>query len=125
MTESEVQQLILMEAPRYQCHLMRNNSGAFKDSTGRWVRYGLMNHSKKQNEKIKSSDLIGFKGIDCGSRFYAVFVAIECKESGFKFNPEDPRQAAQKAFIEFVKSNGGIAGFCDSIESFQKLMSSI
>jgi hypothetical protein len=124
LSESEVQQLILMEAPRHQCHLMRNNSGAFKDATGRWVRYVLMNHSKKQNDKIKSSDLIGFRVIDNGSIYVAQFVAIECKETGFKFNPEDQRQAAQKAFIDYIIKHGGIAGFCDSVESFQNLMSS-
>lgn len=125
MNESEVQQLILMEAPKFKCHLMRNNSGAFKDATGRMVRYGLMNHSKKQNDNIKSSDLIGFRVYDDGSIHVAQFVAIECKAKGFVYNPEDKRERAQKAFIDYIIMNGGIAGFCDSVESFRQLMTSV
>lgn len=118
--ESELQQLILLEAPKIGVHLMRNNSGACQDSTGRWIWYGLGVVSKKQNEKIKSLDLIGFKKL---SNDIAQFAAVECKKPGWVFNPKDKREVAQKAFIDFINNNGGRAGFCSSVESFRNLMS--
>ncbi len=57
--ESEVSQLIQIQARHYDCTLMRNNAGACIDNTGRLVRYGLGNLSKKQTEVFASSDLIG------------------------------------------------------------------
>jgi len=36
-SESEVQQLIRLEAPKYSVTLWRNNSGGFKDLTGRMI----------------------------------------------------------------------------------------
>jgi len=113
-SESEVQQLIQLEAAKHGCILMRNNSGCLTDDTGRPVRYGLGNVSKDQNDKIKSSDLIGiYKGI---------FVAIECKKEGWKFNPNDKREVAQLAFINFIKTHNGISGFCCSVADFLQLI---
>lgn len=128
MSESYIQQLIMLETPRFGCHLMRNNSGALADATGRIVRYGLGNVSKAQNNRIKSSDLIGFKVVkitpEMVGKTVAVFTAIECKEEGFKLDLRDKRIHAQHNFINFINTNGGIAGFCDSVESFQKLITS-
>ena len=59
MSESEAQQRIQIELVKYDCQLLRNNSGAFKDETGRVVFFGLGNTSKQRNDLIKSSDLIG------------------------------------------------------------------
>ena len=59
MPEAEVQSRIMMEAAKHSIMLWRNNSGAFKDETGRMVYYGLGVISKKQNSRIKSSDLTG------------------------------------------------------------------
>lgn len=133
-SESEVQQLILLEAPKYGCVLMRNNSGSFVDKDGRHVRFGLNNLSQSQNEKIKSSDLIGLMNtvkvktyttnvgpesleVRCGC-----FIAVECKKEGWKFNPKDKREVAQKAFIDWIIMNGGVAGFCASVEDFLRLI---
>lgn len=109
MDESEVQQKIQIAAVHYGCHLMRNNSGALKDLTGRPVRYGLGNISSQHNDKIKSSDLIGFTIRDGR----AIFTAIEVKRTDWIFDPEkmDKREKAQFAFLKWVKSNGGFAGF--------------
>lgn len=130
-SESDVQQHIQIAAVHYNCFLMRNNSGALKDATGRLVRYGLGNISQKHNDQIKSSDLIGFtirNGV-------AVFTAIEVKEPGwnpklkidresFEVSYKDPREAAQNNFIQWVIAKGGIAGFCASVADFKKLMES-
>lgn len=118
-SESEVQQLIQLEAAKIGCILMRNNMGAGKfvdEQTGNtsFVRFGLNNLSKEQNEKIKSSDLIGI--------WSGRFIAIECKKEGWKFNPKDKREVAQLAFIDFIKSHNGFAGFCASVDDFLKLM---
>ena len=84
--------------------MWRNNSGAFEDKNGRWVRYGLANDSKNLNEVLKSSDLIGFD--DAGA-----FTAAECKHERWEYNPNDPREVAQLNFIMLVRRGGGRAGF--------------
>ena len=117
-SESDVQQHIQIAAVHHQCFLMRNNSGALKDATGRWVFYGLGNISKKHGEHIKSSDLIGFT-IRNGD---AIFTAVEVKPPGWKYSDRDKRATAQLAFINWVKSKGGIAGFCTSVDDFTELM---
>ena len=113
-TESEVQQLIQLEAAKYGCILMRNNSGGFKDQTGRMVFYGLGVTSKQQNERIKSSDLIGL--------YQGRFIAIEVKREGWSFNPKDKREIAQLAFIDWINKNNGLAAFCTSTDDFLKLI---
>lgn len=117
-SESDIQQHILIEAMNYNCRLMRNNSGALKDTTGRLVRYGLGNDSAVRNSQIKSSDLIGFTII----HGVAVFTAIEVKRSDWKYSDNDQRSRAQNAFITWVKTCGGIAGFCASVDDFKALM---
>ena len=125
MSEAEVQSRIMMEAAKHGIILWRNNSGAFKDDTGRMVYYGLGVISKQQNSRIKSSDLIGIwpgHGYGCAEEGVGIFIAIECKREGWKYNPNDEREQAQKAFIDFVISKGGIAGFCASTVDFLKLI---
>ncbi len=125
MNESEVQQRIQVEAMRYGCNLMRNNSGRLQNERGNWISFGLGNISKKHNDAIKSSDLIGFTVMTVTPEMIghklAVFTAIECKEEGWKLSPNDPRERAQMAFINWIATNGGIAAFCNSVESFKKL----
>lgn len=116
-SESDIQQHIQIAAMQYNCRLMRNNSGALKDVTGRLVRYGLGNVSKQHSDNIKSSDLIGFtiiKGV-------AVFTAIEVKRADWKYTGT-AREVAQRAFITWVHTNGGIASFCTSVNEFKALM---
>ncbi len=117
-TESEIQQLIQIEARKLNCHLMRNNSGAFKDSTGRMVLFGLGHTSSVNNQHIKSSDLIGWTVVDGR----AVFTAVEVKRPGWTFSDKDKRAVAQKAFIDWVKKHGGLAGFATSVEDFRKII---
>ncbi len=117
-SESEIQQLIQIEGPKHQCFLMRNNSGALTDDTGRLVRYGLGNVSKQHNDAIKSSDLIGFT-IREGR---AVFTAIEVKRADWRPDMLNAREIAQNAFIQWVKKSGGFAGFANSVEAFKRII---
>ena len=62
--EEQIKQEIRLAAGEHpDITLWRNNSGAFKDQTGRMVRFGLGNDSAKINKHMKSSDLIGFQTI--------------------------------------------------------------
>jgi hypothetical protein len=121
MDESEIQQRIQIEGPFYGCQLMRNNSGALKDATGRWVFFGLGNVSKKHGDTFKSSDLIGFRQVkitpEMVGQTIAVFTAIEVKKPDHK---KDKRFHAQLAFVSWVKAAGGIAGIVTSVDEFKK-----
>ena len=126
MTESEVQEKIQIEGVQYGCQVMRNNSGAFQDATGRSVRFGLGNISKKRSDKIKSSDLIGFTKVtitpEMVGKTVAIFTAVEVKKPGWKLNFKDIKERAQLAFIDWVFMNGGRSGFATSIEEFKKII---
>jgi hypothetical protein len=125
VSESDLQQFIQMEAVKYRSNLMRNNSGALKDKDGRWIFYGLGNVSKKHGDKIKSSDLIGVTMRTMGpediGKTYALFTAIEVKEPGWTYKGT-PREVAQKAFIDWVQSFGGLAGFAQSIDDMKRIL---
>lgn len=124
--ESEVEQLIKIDAVQFGCFLMRNNSGSLNDKTGRAVRYGLGNDSPIRSAKIKSSDEIGFTKIvitpEMVGHTVAVFTAIEVKKPGWIFNAKDKREAAQLVFINWIRAAGGIAGFASSIAEFRKIL---
>jgi len=113
-SEALVQSLVRIEAQSRAMHLFRNNSGAFKDETGRLVRYGLANEGKALNAVLKSADLIGWtrhtiRPEDVG-RTVAIFTSIECKPEDWKPDNSD-RYRAQLAWLELVVSCGGIAKF--------------
>ena len=122
--ESEVQQTIQIESMRHKCVLMRNNSGAFKDETGRLVRFGLGNLSSKQ--QTKSSDLIGITEVlitqEMVGQTLGVFTAIEVKEESWNANKKlNEREEKQNNFLLFVKSKGGIAGFAKSLDDLKEI----
>jgi hypothetical protein len=105
-TEQNIQQQIRLALSKTGSRMFRNNSGAFKDSTGRWVRYGVANPG--------GSDLIGWTPVkvtaEMVGRTLAVFTAIEVKGPKGKTSPE------QTNFIDRVKIDGGIAGVARSAE---------
>lgn len=114
-SETVIQQQVRLQMARMGAQLYRNNSGGFQDETGRWIRYGLANDSKKLNQEIKSSDLIGavpvviqpyHVGMTLG-----IFTALECKPSGWHQVPSDKRAVAQAKFHTIIKNVGGFAGF--------------
>lgn len=124
-SEDEVQQLIQLEAAKMGILLMRNNSGMLKDETGRPVRYGLGNVTKEGNKVFKSSDLIAVTPVkitqDMVGQTLGVFTAIEVKREGWKYKG-DEREVGQKNFIDFVLARGGIAYFCESVDTFKDKM---
>lgn len=125
MSESEVQQEIQTEAMKMGTQLWRNNSGALKDETGRTVRFGLGNISKKSNEISKSSDLIGGTQVvitpDMVGKTIFIFTAIEVK-SNDRSIVKDKRYQGQKNYIELVKVRGGIAGFAQSTTDLKNII---
>lgn len=95
--------------------LFRNNSGAFRDATGRVVRYGLANESKAFNAMVKSGDLIGWETVtitpDMVGQKIARFLSVECKREGWVPNPNDEREDAQRRWAKAVNEAGGEARF--------------
>lgn len=126
MNESEVQQYIQIEGPHHGCILLRNNSGALKDVTGRMVRYGLGNTSQAHNENFKSSDLIGITSVvvtpEMVGETIGVFTAVEVKRDDWKPSKTSKREKAQSNFIEWTLKHGGMAGFANNIETFKQIL---
>ena len=122
-SESDIQQLIQLEAPKLNCTLLRNNNGCFTDATGRLVRYGLGMTSPNQN--YKSSDLIGWTEIiitpEMIGKRVAVFTAIEVKKEAWR-STKNKREAMQENFINWVKMRGGIAAFINNVDDFIRLL---
>lgn len=126
MNESSIQQRILLEAAQCGAWLGRNNVGACMDDRGRMIRYGLANESERINRVFKSSDLIGFRQMlimpEHVGRIVAVFSAIECKRSDWKFSERDDRAVAQLRFIDHVRNAGGFAGFCNDPDQLKDIL---
>lgn len=113
-SEGRQQSLVLLEAAEKDIMLFRNNVGALQDKTGRYVRYGLANESKKQNELIKSADLIGWESLVIQQWMVgykvARFLSVEMKEEGWSYTGDEHEQA-QQAWAELVLAGGGRALF--------------
>lgn len=116
--EAWVQSRVRLEAAQKGARLWRNNVGVLEDKTGRPVRYGLANDSKALNDKLKSSDLIGWKRVtitpDMVGRTIAQFMARECKPQGWTYSAT-PREVAQAAWIQLVAVEGGDAAFASDV----------
>lgn len=114
MSEKDVSELEQLAAARRGAWLLRNNSGAFKDSRGVQVRYGLGNTSNKFNKVMKSSDLVGIEPIiiteDMVGMTMGRFLALEMKAPGWKYTGDD-REIAQKRFLDKVIELGGRGWF--------------
>ena len=108
--EAKVQADLRIAAAQHGCSLWRNNSGAATDDTGRVVRYGLENISKKLNAVFKSPDLIG---VGPGGRF----MAVEVKEPGWR-GPSTDHEHAQANFLRTVEAMGGIGMFCTDVSQY-------
>ena len=122
MSEGDLSKLIQLEALKYKCKLMRNNAGSMTDKTGRVVRYGLGNVSKKLWDNWKSSDLIGYTQVvitpDMVGRTVAVFTAVEVK---LPSSPKDVRYKAQEKFIQQVQADGGIGSIIKSVDELKEM----
>ena len=95
--------------------LWRNNSGAYQNDQGQWVRYGLNNESAQQNKRMKSADLIGIH------RPSGRFVSIEVKRPGWKHSDASERDRAQAAWAATVAAMGGVALRVTSAQSIRDL----
>jgi hypothetical protein len=98
--------------------ILRNNSGAFMDDTGRQVRFGLGNVSKKFNEHMKSSDLVGIESVvitaEMVGQTIGRFYAVEAKPEDWKYTGT-AREVAQLKFIAKVNEMGGKAYFTNGL----------
>lgn len=118
-SEAAVQNHARLAASAAAGRRWRNNSGAYRDESGRLVRYGLANDSAAMNRVIKSSDLIGWDSVLIGlehvGQTLAVFAAEECKPVGWQYTGTE-RERAQLAFIQLVLAAGGHARFVSVME---------
>lgn len=123
--EAKAAQDIRLDAAACGVDLWRNNSGAFQDVSGRWVRYGLCNDSAELNEHVKSSDLIGIRPMIITPEWVGhrvgVFIAVETKLPGWRLTPGDKRGQAQARFHDIVRADGGFAGFASSVEEWRRI----
>lgn len=113
-SEARVQSLVRLDAAARGHRLWRNNVGAMKDEHGRLVRFGLANESKAENDRLKSSDLVGYAPRlitpDLLGCVIAQFKVRECKRPDWRYSGTD-REVAQERFINLVLSEGGDAAF--------------
>lgn len=114
-TEAHAQSLVRLEAAAHpDVTLWRNNVGQLLDVNGRPVRFGLANESPALNAALKSSDLIGWRSLtvtpDMIGQRLAVFLSREVKAPGWVYRG-DPRERAQRAWIDLVNAAGGDAAF--------------
>jgi hypothetical protein len=116
-TEAGIQSRVRLEASKKGARLWRNNVGACYDQDGNFIRYGLANDSKKMNDAIKSSDLIGIRPVtitpEMVGQVIGQFLAREVKRGGWKFSGTK-RELAQLAFIKLILTMGGDAAFCNN-----------
>ena len=121
-SERDVIEDILLEAPKHDVTLFRNNSGAFKDATGRMVRFGLGNVSKNVNAQIKSADLIGWQEVtitrDMVGQRIARFVSVEVKKEKWKLGENKEREVAQGNWLALVAMSGGVALMINNVKEF-------
>lgn len=114
-SEAAVQNEIRLAAARRGITLWRNNSGAYQNDQGQWVRYGLNNDSPQVNRRMKSADLIGVH------RPSGRFVSIEVKRPGWKHSDASERDRAQLAWAVTVAAMGGVALRATSAEALDNL----
>lgn len=113
-SEAGVTNDVRLEAGRKGVRLFRNNVGACADIKGRLIRYGLANESKRMNEHIKSSDLVGIRPLlvtpDMVGGIVGQFVAREVKAGAWVYRGND-HELAQLRFMSLVVALGGDACF--------------
>ncbi len=127
MKESAVTSHIRLKAAQNGDYLWRNNSGAFYDQTGRFVRYGLGSFTPTDN--CASSDFIGIHQTlitpEMVGRVIGQFLAVEMKPTDWRFNKNDKHLLQQKNFIDIVKQAGGLAGFATCLEDYERIIGTL
>lgn len=101
---------LLLDATQKDIILHRNNVGACESADGRYIQYGVGIGIPGQ----RPSDFIGFTRVtitpDMVGKTVAIFTAVEAKKEGWG-KPTNKREREQKAFIDSVNREGGIAYF--------------
>jgi hypothetical protein len=118
-SEARIQTLVRLEASQKGCRLFRNNVGVAMDDNGnRTLRYGLANDSKKMNDLVKSSDLIGIQPVlitpAMVGDIIGQFTAREIKPEQWVYTATK-HEVAQLNFLELVTSLGGDARFANRV----------
>lgn len=125
MIEKQLAEYIKLEAGKHGLSLLINNSGALNDEVGRLVRFGIGNESKEINDRLKFPDYVFILptiiqphhvGMKIG-----IFAGAELKRPDWEYTGKGREQAQMNA-IEFIRLNGGVAGFVNSVDSFNKLI---
>ncbi|NUM72782.1 hypothetical protein HUU40_00330 [candidate division KSB1 bacterium] len=126
MRENPVSQRAQFELSKLGVVSMRNNVGVAFDTTGRAIRYGLMNESSKVNDEFKSSDLICITPVLIGpqhvGRIMGIFTALETKKTDWHLTKGDKRGQAQLRFMQLVRGHGGIADFISDPAQIRNLI---
>lgn len=110
-TEAAIQAEVQLYMSSIGAPVFRNNNGAYKTESGRFIRYGVGGTG--------GSDLIGITPItitpEMVGRTIGVFTALEVKTKTGR-----PTEA-QTLFIKAIRRAGGIAGIVRSSEDAKKL----
>lgn len=113
-SEGYVQSAVRLAAPAAGMRLWRNNVGAITDDRGVPVRFGLANDTKRLNEHLKSSDLVGWRRLpitpEMVGSIVAQFVSLECKHEGWTYGG-DAHEAAQYKWLSLAAADGAYAKF--------------
>lgn len=119
LSESAVQAYSQLDYAKAGDILWRNNVGVLMDARNIPVRYGLANESKKMNEEVKSSDLIGITRVlitpEMVGTTIGQFTAIETKKQAWKWSG-NAHEVAQLKFHQIVVSYGGKANFYNGVD---------
>lgn len=124
-SEAYAQSQVVLEAPKYDCILTRNNKGVLPDKNGTPVRFGLFNETKVRGARIRSWDLVGFRKRLITPQMVGTiigqFVGREIKEPGWKFGDGDEEhETAQLKCTELALSYGCDVGFATGPGSFRE-----
>jgi hypothetical protein len=116
-SEAAVVKRCQVRASKMGGRLWKNHKGAAVLQDGTFMRYGLLNESKRISDEIKSSDLIGgyprvITADMVGSTICQLWL-VECKEEDWHFR-DDPHANAQLKFLELGLAMGARATFATS-----------
>jgi len=116
-SEAAVVKRCQVQASKMGGRLWKNHKGAATLQDGTFMRYGLLNESKRISDEIKSSDLIGAYPLVITQDMVGTTVAqlwlVEVKEEDWHFTG-DAHETAQLKFLELGLAMGARATFATS-----------
>lgn len=127
-SEARNQEEILLSAARHNRPLWRNNSGAFKDETGRLIRFGLGHVSQAHNKVWKSPDLVGITPMTIKhhhvGRVVGVFTGVEVKRENWSFK-DTAHEMAQYNCLAEINKRGGFGMFARTVKEYENVIKSL